>query len=296
VCSDAAGAFTLSATIDGEPTSAAVAIPDQPARAVVVIARGFPGVMEAGEPGTAADLELRARALDAVVIAPAYRGTTPTAPGIRRGTPIRKGGEDLGAFARTFKAACEIDRSVLFSRSFGALPGTRVLLTEPGTFDAWFGDGGLYDLVAAGLILEPLRLAPELTDDLDAELGGTFLEQPAAWLAASPWTNAAALAHAGLRRIELHHGLAEHVPFEYALRMGLLLRLNGAPAETVIHPLERTTPCPEYIGTGIASPQPGESIDDVTLKTGAIPDILTGHGGHTTYCAAWAGIGRYLGG
>lgn len=292
-CTDASGSFSQLVLIDGEATRAAVSLPPAPPKGVVVLAHGYPGVYPGGDANTTLYFETWAKRAEVVVVAPEYRGTTAVAgsDSVRTGTPIRKASEDLAAFARAYRAACPSARaSVLFSQSFGAVMGAASLRDEPRTFDAWFVEGGLYDLAAYAAVIAAADAG--LAADLAAELGPLPGSLQAYW-AASPYAFAGAIA----RKVDyasLYHGAGEYVPIEFATRMYGMLRLAGLPTRLGLATTGLSTGCAEYAGTAFETPYNGETVENVLAGSDALPSVLAAHLGDPTDCPLWREIGSWV--
>ena len=300
-CADTGGVFEQALRVGGEATQASVALPPRTPQAVIVHAHGYPGLLITGEPFADFDLELRARENDAIVIAPFYRGTRPgPLPQQRYGAPFRKGSQDLAAVARAWGAKCGIDTAVLISQSLGATYGGRAIAENPGTFDAWFVDGGDADLVETAIKYTPIAplvpIVKHFMDDIAAELGGTVLQQPAAWQAASPVNFTEAIAGSGLRYAYVAHGIGEYVLVDVAPRLALGLRRAGLTTDLRIVTTERSQPCPEYVGGGpfVEGPYRGGTIVSELAGVDPTPVTLAGHGGDTTWCPLWDSVERFL--
>ena len=300
-CTDSAEPFRQDLSIGGEPTQASVALPARAPRAVIVHAHGYPGLFITGDPFSDFDLELRARENDAVVIAPLYRGTRPGPVATQRyGAPFRKGSQDLAAVAQAWSAACGIDTAVLISQSLGAAYGARAIIENPGTFDAWFVDGGDSDLVETAVKYTPIAplvpLVKYFMTDIAAELGGTLLQRPGAWRAASAVNLTGAIARSGLRYAYITHGVGEYVLVDAAPRLALGLRRGGLMTDLRIVTMERSQPCAEYVGGGpyVEGPYRGGTIVEALAGVDPTPAMLAGHTGDTTWCPLWDGVERFL--
>lgn len=255
----------LDFTSGGQPTYAYVSLPAVSPRALVTYDHGY-----TDQPNDADDLRnlrLISDALQAVVVAPVYRGTVVLGPETTRGAPIRAGAADTVALAQIYRTACGRLPTIALGLSMGGtIAGLSAIQGGKGLYDLWAGLNPMQDAITASLVS---RLAsPAFADDLDAEAGGTPLTATASYTSLSLTARHAELAHSGIRGAIIVDALGDQTGAQLQTQLlAPLLTGDGLPVDRQI----ATTADPD-------SPPEG-GVDSALLGTGA---ILTGHLGLTS--------------
>ena len=269
-CSDATDtAIRFDVPVNGETATGFYALPDTTPTGLVVFSHGY------GHSSYSWQAHLRrvATELDVITIAMDYRGLTflPTekAPGIpeTRGWNVTKGAEDGIAAAQYFQAECDItDTIVNYGVSMGGntsgLMAAAGATREDGTtplFDYWVdieGANAVAETYTGARILAPVNaFARNAQTDIEAEMGGTFEQQPATYLNRSNITRAGDMKAAGLKGVVLVHGVDDGlVTYDQSVTMRALLNANGVPTQSYTVTFkspesERETTATGYIGS-----------------------------------------------
>ncbi len=262
---DTATRFTIS--VNGENADGFYALPDQAPEGLVVFSHGY------GHSSYSWQHHLRrvADELDVITVAMDYRGidflSTYKAPGIpdTRGWDVHKGAEDGIAAAQYFEADCDLDTIVNYGVSMGG--NTSGLMAaanadrEDGSplFDYWVdieGASNVSETYTGARILAPVNtFALQAEEDIRAEMGGTFEEQPATYLESSVVTRAPDMRTSGLKGVVLVHGVDDGlVTYDQSVQMKAALRAVGIKTQTFTVLLksdesERETTLTGYLGS-----------------------------------------------
>lgn len=211
-------------TVDGEIAHGWMALPSEPCRGVVVIARGYSH--DAAD--HIAHLEHLAEQ-GFVAIAMDYRGD----PDLTA-FPLRAGASDTKAATLHAIALCPGKTVYLYSVSMGTAVAGIVLAEMPGVFSYWVDNEGLAMLTetwAGATVLAPVNgFAATASAAIETECGGTPLDAPACYLERSAALRAPEFA--GLQGAILTHGLNDGlVPYDQGREMATALRAIGVPVE-----------------------------------------------------------------
>lgn len=269
-CTDTADtAIRFDIPVSGETATGFYALPDSAPTGLVVFSHGY------GHSSYSWQHHLRrvAQELDVITIAMDYRGltflSTEKAPGIpdTRGWNVTKGAEDGIAAAQYFQDECDVTGTIVnYGVSMGgntsglmaAAGATRADGTTP-LFDYWVdieGANAVAETYTGARILAPANaFARNAQTDIEAEMGGTFEQQPATYLNRSNITRAADMKAAGLKGVVLVHGVDDGlVTYDQSVTMRALLNVHGVPTQAYTVTFkspesERETTATGYIGS-----------------------------------------------
>jgi len=247
------------------------AVPAEPPTGLVVFAHGYGHDSSSWEQHI---LDLVQRS-GVVAVAMDYRGTyteTVGAEQLVRGWRVAEGAADSIAIARTFQQVCGVDTIALFGVSMGGNTGGLAVAAQPtGTdglplFDAYFhveGASNVIETWAGATVLAPANaFAARAAQDIEAQMGGTFLESSGTYLERTVVNRVADIAGAGLQGVYLIHGVEDGlVPYNQAVEFDALLRANGVTTEFVT------------VGTHGTDSEAGTTITGY----GGVDSPLTGH-------------------
>ena len=140
----------LNFRVGGEATFAFISRPAVKPRALITYDHGY-----GDQPGDADDLRnirLLSDRLDAIVVAPIYRGTRILGPEETRGAPIRAGVVDTVQLARAYRSACGRLPTVALGLSMGGtIAGLSAIAGGRGLYDLWVGLNPMQDAYTASL-------------------------------------------------------------------------------------------------------------------------------------------------
>lgn len=246
-CSGDPGAVqNLALTVAGQPATGLFTLPSGPPRGLVVFGHGYSHGADSWR-----DHMTKISRRDGVIsVAMDYRGLTllpRDADGVlrSRGWPVKAGGEDLVAAAQHFDRQCPgLAQVILYGVSMGAnatgmamtLAQTRVGDKRP-LFDYWFAVEGVHNMPeiyqgARALAGTGNEFANNAYVDIEAETGGSFEAQPAAYAERSNVGRATEIAGAGPRGVVLVHALADGLaPYSQSQEMVTRLREQGVPVD-----------------------------------------------------------------
>jgi pimeloyl-ACP methyl ester carboxylesterase len=262
---DTAVRFTI--PVNGQNADGFYALPDVKPVGLVVFSHGY------GHSSYSWQHHLRrvAAELDVIAVAMDYRGITflpsEKAPGIpdTRGWNVTAGAEDGIAAAQHFEAGCKtIDTIVNYGVSMGG--NTSGLMAAAGAtradgsplFDYWIdieGAANVSETYTGARILAPVNaFARQAQADIEAEMGGTFEQQPLTYLNKSVVTRVADMKAAGLKGVVLVHGIDDGlVTHDQSVQMRAALNAVGIPTQMFTVALrdaqsERETTLTGYLG------------------------------------------------
>lgn len=233
---DAAIRFDL--PVGGESATGHYTLPDDQPKALVVFAHGY------GHTSYSWTHHMRRVSADhdAVTVAMDYRGTRIVGTkrsGVpdSRGWPALAGAEDLIAAARFFQDRCRpLDTTVLMGVSMGGNMSGLAAAMGGETFDHWIDVEGAVNvtemyLEASGVALTGNATAVNAQEDIEAEMGGSFLDAPETYAERSVVTRAAEIA-ANVEGVTIIHALDDGlVPYNQSRELATLLAAQEEPLD-----------------------------------------------------------------
>lgn len=286
---DAPKVYRLAIPVEGEIATGRFAVPEGPARGLVVIGHGY------GHTSASWEHHMRAMAdRGLIAVAMDYRGliVLPDDNGDRlpssRGLPVMDGAEDLIAAARLFDSRCAPSTITLFAVSGGvaqsgialALVGERAIRAADGSplFDDWIDIEGLANLTET--YLEARAIAPanafaqQFVEDIHRETGGPIESRPQAYVDRTVVARMDDVEASGVEGIVAIHGVDDGLVLHNQSReLTTLARALGIPTEMMTVGLrdedsERETTLSGYAGSQVdpnyTSPLAGHASEKST--------------------------------
>jgi hypothetical protein len=273
-------------TVDGQQTWALYAAPSTKAPTGVV-------VFDHGYGNTPYSWEKHLRDVAArdnvIAVAPHYHGEvdSPTDPMSSRGWRVAEGAADTIRIAQLVEAHCSLPAgsNTVYGVSMGgntsglvAMQGAKRADGKP-VFDYWFAIEPAVNVTEtyheASLVAQSGNTyAANARDDIEAEMGGTFAEQPQAYLDRTVVAHAAEIAHAGLKGVVVVQGADDGlVPYNQSRELVSQLRALQVPIDDVT------------VGTR-GSGEPGTTLDGSFVPAPGYESPFAGH--------AWEGSDTQL--
>ncbi len=270
----------LDLTVEGQPAWGLYAMPDGPAKGIVVFAHGYGHTVESWR----RHLAREAARNDVVTVAMNYRGQIDT-PGTprptSRGWQVAEGAADSIAAAKLFNGLCPQARTiVMYGISMGGnTAGLAVAAkaTRKGgapLFDYWFDIEGANNVTetyfeARALAVSGNATAVNAVEDIEREMGGPFESRSDVYLERSVVTRAEDIKAAGIKGVVMVHGVDDGlVGYNQSPEMLVRLRQNGIPVDF----WTAVTRGPDS--------EPGTTLDGYV--TGQIPGFESPFAGHAS--------------
>ena len=286
---DATSPLPLQLTVNGGSARGLYVLPAHPPRALVVFGHGYSYNTDGWR-----NHMIRTATLDgSLSVTMNYRGLQDLpkdSSGFERsrGWPVKAGSQDLIAAARYFDAACgPFERIILLGVSMGgnasglaaASQGKRI---DGGPlFDYWVGVEGVYNLTelyqaARVVAASGNTFAQQAQADIEAETGGTYESQPAAYAERTVVQRAPDIAGSGLKGVYLVHGAEDGLAaYNAAQEATNALRADGLPTDLYTVTKRAPGDTPDTTLAGYASLMSGNaghgsewSMHHIVLDTG----------------------------
>jgi acetyl esterase/lipase len=271
----------LDLTVAGTPTWGLFAMPDHPAKGIVVFAHGYGHTAESWRRHIAAT----AARDDVVAVAMDYRfqHDTPGSPlPTSRGWRVAEGAEDSIAAAQYFNALCPRARTiVMYGVSMGGNTAGLAVAAQAKRgngsplFDYWFNIEGANNVTetyneARGLAVSGNSTAVNAVADVEEEMDGkTFEEAPELYLERSTVTRAEDIEASGIRGVVMVQGVDDGlVGSNQQPEMYTRLRALGVPVDVWT-----------AVTRGEGS-EPGTTLDGYV--TGQVPGFESPFAGHAS--------------
>lgn len=245
------GARELTMKVEGDKATGRFALPSRSPKTLVVFAHGY-GHTSAS---WAHHMQTAANDHGVAAVAMDYRGIQISPDSNDDGLPESRGwnamtgAEDSIAAAKMFDTRCEsINRIVIMGVSMGgnmsglsvALAGARDVRKSDGSplFDYWFDVEGAVNLIetytAARAAAPANSTAANAQEDIEAETGGTFEENPDAYRSRSVVARIQDIQKAKLDGAIVIHGLDDGlVPYNQGREMASLLGASQIPTHMI---------------------------------------------------------------
>lgn len=240
VCTDgASGTRPLNIHVDGELARGAYAVPSSPPRAIVAVAHGYGH--DSGR--WQEDLARLSEELQVVAFAMDYRGTYVDDDGDIRGWQVVEGAADTNAAAALLAERCRVDTVALFGISMGGNASGLAVAAQPTLgngeplYDWWIDVEGAVDLTEEYLLARAAAgsgnaYARKAYEDMVAEFGGDFENEPQAYLDATVVLRAGDIAASGVLGVVIVHGVDDGlVPYDQSRQLAARLAEQGVSYE-----------------------------------------------------------------
>ena len=236
---DPAQVLPIDIPVGGQNSHGLYALPSGAPRGLVVFGHGYGHLSESWRAHIA-----RVARLDGVIaVAMDYRGMTigKDAEGktTARGWPTKGGAEDLIAVAQHFDRTCPgLAGITLYGVSMGASMTGYALAQKPRRadgrplFDYWVAIEGAHNVTEtyneARLLAPANAFAKQATEDLEAEMGGTYEQKSDVFRERTNYFRAADIAASGIRGIVFVHAYQDGlVPYNQSVEMSNRMRELG---------------------------------------------------------------------
>ena len=274
----------LEIVVNGTATWGLYAMPDRPAKGIVVFGHGYGHTAESWRRHIAAT----ARRNDVVAVAMNYRGQidTPGSPlPTSRGWQVAEGAEDSIAIAQVFERACPAAKTiVMYGISMGFNTAGLAVAAKPKRsngqplFDYLFDIEGVANVTetyieARGLAVTGNQFAENAVEDIEREMGGTFEQRSAVYLDRTVVNRVDDIAASGIKGVVMIHGVVDGlVGYNQSPELYTLLRRHNVPTDFWT-----------AVTRGAAS-EPGTTLDGYV--TGNIPGYVSPFAGHASEASA----------
>ena len=280
---DPAAVSPITLTVGGQPATGVYTLPAGPPRGLVVFGHGAANTVDAWR----RHLPLVSQREGVIAVAMNYRGMQVTGRSPERGTetargwPAKAGSEDLVAAAQHFDRQCpDLGGIVMYGVSMGGnMTGLGVAAMAKRSdgrplFDYWVAVEGVHNLVEtyneARLVSPAIEFARVTVEDIEAETGGSFEMQPAAFDERTNLQRVPDIAASGLRGAILIHAYEDGtVPYNQSAEMTQRLRDAGVPTD--------------FYSVG------GRGSDEPDTTIGGYAGAQTGNAGH-----GWEGSSTHV--
>lgn len=217
----------------------------------------------------------------AIAFALDYPGTYVDGDGDVRGWFVEEGALDTNAVTQHLLELCpEADGAIIYGVSMGGnTSGLAVAAqaTRAGgapLYDYWIAGEPAANVIEtwaeATAVAPAVPFAAKARDDIEAQHGGTFFEQPQSYMNGAVVLRSPDIAASGIKGVAIVHGFDDGlVPYNQARELAAALRLQGVPTD-VYNALRR--------GAGENSGENTTLTENALGPTGQWSEPLAGHG------------------